>query len=488
MSLPTTSTRDAKETLWRKGLLARWKLHPGQLDLYNTFQDAKEKIIVWCCSRRFGKSRTALVIAIETCLRNPNFIVKYVAPQQKMVRTILKQEMRKITDDCPRDIMPKFFTQDNTWRFPNGSEIQMAGVDSGNHESLRGGNAHFCVVDEAGFCDDLKYTVGSVLLPTMLTTGGKMVLVSSAPLSKDHDFVTFMDTAKINKCFQKKIVDDIPFEFFPADERQTTFNASGGITSPTVRREYYCEIITDESRAIVPEFREVKDEIIKVWERPPFYDPYTSMDVGHKDLTAVLFSYFDFRNGKLIIEDEYCINGPQMTTDVLARDIKAKEVKLWQNAYGTGSIKPYLRVSDNNLILINDLHRMHSLSFIPTAKDNADAALNQMRMLIRAGKIIINPRCVNLLNHLENGTWNKARTSYERVIDDLGKQHHYDTIDALVYLIRNVNWNRNPYPIDYDFPKGDLYLNPDAGVEALNPFERHVKSIFSVKSSIKKRN
>lgn len=79
----------------------------------------------------------------------------------------------------------------------------------------------------------------------------------------------------------------------------------GGINTEAARRELFCEIIKDSHSSALPEFTpELEKEIVKEWPKPPHYDSYVSMDLGGKDLTAVLFAYYDFRADKVVIEDE----------------------------------------------------------------------------------------------------------------------------------------------------------------------------------------
>lgn len=484
-NLDKVSKREAITRLWEIGKIF-FKLDSTQRELYDTFHNAVNKTIVWACSRRLGKSYALCVLAIEQCLTKPNSIVKYVAPQQKMVKTIIRPIMRELIEDAPARLKPKYFTQDNIWRFPNGSEIQLSGTDNGNAENLRGSNADLCIVDEAGFCQDLEYLVNSILLPTMLTTNGKIILSSTPPLSSDHPFVEYMKDAQLKGSFIIKTIYDNPR--ISREQADAFIEESGGIESNTVQRELFCKILTDTERAVVPEFtEELAKEIVKVWPRPSYYHAYTAMDIAHKDLTVVLFAYHDFRNDKLIFEDEYVINGPEMTTDKLADEIKKKEKVLWKDPFGPSSFDPYLRVADNNLIMINDLQRLHNLSFIATAKDDADAAMNHMRMLIGSKKVIINPKCVTLIEHLRNATWNKQRKSFERGVDHLRRQHHYDAVDAAKYMIRNVFWNKNPFPLGYDVPKGDLFMTKEA-MENLNPFERSIRDIFTVKPGVRRKS
>src|SRR5882672_7768694 len=94
---PTTQlTRaDAVAKLWHMGILI-WKLDKVQKELYDTFQKSTYKTIVWNCSRRLGKSYALSCIAIEKCLQTPNTIVKFIAPTQKHVKSIIRPLLKEI--------------------------------------------------------------------------------------------------------------------------------------------------------------------------------------------------------------------------------------------------------------------------------------------------------------------------------------------------------------------------------------------------------
>ena len=130
--------------------------------------------------------------------------------------------------------------------------------------------------------------------------------------------------------------------------------------------------------------------------------------------------------------------------------LSEKEKKLWgdpSNPDPKSYKPPYIRVSDNNnLLLLNDLDTLHGLRFIPTRKDNKEAAVNQVKMKIADCDIIINPRCKVLIYHIKNAKWDKNRKSFVRSPD----AGHYDALDALIYLVRNIVLGKNPYPKGYN--------------------------------------
>lgn len=456
----------AREMLWRRGILT-FKLDVNQQELYRVYKDSnpKTKIVVWNCARGTGKSWALVAIAIEECLKNPKALVKYCCPKQKDAKEIVQPLFRDILEGCPEDIKPEYKTNEGAYIFPNGAKIQLSGLDGGRAESVRGGSAVLAIVDEAGAVlstrstssdrdSGLTYVIRSILLPAVTRTkeiNGKIILASTPPKKDTHPFVFFFRRAEINKAAVTRTIHANPR--MTKEMYETLAENMGGEKSVDFRREYLCEIISSEDSQVVPEFtQELRDRIIKQWERPAFFKSYVSMDLGAKDLTVVLFAYYDFKNGKVIIEDELVMPG-KFTTKSLADSIKLKEFMLFTHPISKEFQPPFKRVSDNNLIVINDMYELHQLLFEPTKKDDKDAALNNMRIMLAADKIIINPRCEALIRHLRDATWAKNRKTYDRSADN----GHYDAVDALSYLIRNIDFNSNPYPAGYGMPTGDNY-------------------------------
>lgn len=487
--------KQAIEKLWRLGNL-EWKLKGIQKEMRRAIIENPGKRATFLVSRRSGKSFTMCAVATETCIKTPNSIVKYVCPKQKMVKTIVNPIMRVILDDCPIDLRPEYKEADKVYRFPNGSEIQFAGSDGGNIENLRGGFSYLCLVDEAGFVDDLNYAVFSVLSPTTKTTGGKIVLASTPSREPDHEFMTdFVAPADADDTLVKYTIYDNPM-FNDEIIEETIQEYPQGDKDPQFRREYLCESAIDSEIMVIPEFtRELEKDIVRNIDMPPHFDVYISGDPAARDLTVLLFGYYDFLQSQLVIMDELVLGGGghDITTQDIADGIKRKEKLLFTNKL-TGEVKqPYMRIMDNNnLILVNDLYTEHGLHFIPTAKDNKEAQVNKTRMWLKRGKIIISPNCRNLRYHLKMARWettrNGTRKGFQRVkanSDGTLKANHCDALDALLYMVRNVDTNRNPYPADYFELSGSNIYFPN-GYETHE--SRQAKEIMHAICGIKKRN
>ena len=100
-----------------------------------------------------------------------------------------------------------------------------------------------------------------------------------------------------------------------------------------------------------------------------------------------------------------------------------------------------MRVVDAPAITIADMSAKGNI-WTACRKDDKQAALNRLRLSVANRELAINPRCKKLIAHLRYAIWNRARSSYARSAD----YGHFDGVDALVYLVRSVDWHRNPYP------------------------------------------
>jgi hypothetical protein len=474
--------KQAIRELWRRGALDYKRRDNQKLIRDFIYKDGRD-IITILASRRQGKSYELLVQAVELCMTKPDAIVKYICPRLKMVKTIVLPNMKTIIADCPPDMQPEFKENDKMYVFPNGSQIQFAGTDNGSHEALRGGSADLCIVDEAGFCDHLEYVVNSILAPTTDTTDGKVILISTPSKTSQHDFILkFVRPAEAAGTLLKLTIYDNP-SMSDAKIEQIAARFPSGFDDPQFKREYMCEIVNDDDAVVIPEFGKNKEAIVREWERPRFFDTYTSGDVGFKDLTVYLFAYWDFAKATLVIEDELVLSG--MTTEAVANGIREKELLNFYDKV-TNEAKPtYMRVMDNNLIMMNDLIVSHNLTFIATAKDNKEAQINQVRMMVGNKQIIINPKCVHLIYHIENCMWDKNHKAFTRLPDTPDfkvEGGHADALDALIYLVRNLVRSKNPYPKNWGMAMGDNIFQSQLAQEDGGGLASVVKKILNIKN------
>jgi hypothetical protein len=478
------SKKEIAAALWKRGDLT-YKFNAVQKILYSEFKKDKRRIIPILVSRQTGKTFLFFCMAVMDCLKKEFNVVKFLQPTQKELKKTARQIMRTILTDCPEALKPEWKESENIYIFKNGSEIQLAGSDGKRYDSLRGGSSVNCYVDEGGFCDDLYDAVFSVLRPTTITTKGNVFIASTPSKLMSHDFIQHfvkpsqaLGKLKIFTVHDNPMIDD--------EERQSIIDGyPGGEENTEYQREYLCKIIQDDSTVVLGEFSaEIQEACIRDVEIPPYYDIYTSMDIGFAHLTIVLFGYYDYLKASLIICGELVINGPKLTSKNLAIEIREKDKEFFSDEEGEVKL-PFLRVADNNNpILLNDLLIDESLYFQPTRKDNKDAQINQTKMMISKKQIIISPKCKHLIYHMINATWNKQRNDYKKIPDmtdsegKLIKGGHADGVDALIYLVRNLNKRKNPYPDEFDAAGNTFSSRPqNKNIE----IEKMFKTIMNMK-------
>lgn len=476
--------KEITDELWRRGELS-WMMHDVQKEMYNLYVNAEDRsTMVWLLSRQTGKSWCLAFIALTEAIKHPNSIVKLLTDTKLHVQSIFEPIFKEILESCPKEVAPEYVASKYTYYFPNGSQVQMAGTDAGHAEKLRGQKARVVLVDEAGFCNNLNYNVLSILMPTTTHTKGKMILASTPAEQPDHDFVQFIETAQMEGNLTKKTLWENPL--LTQEEKEAIVRKfPGGENNVQFRREYLCDIIRDETKTVIPEFDDdLIKEIVKEVPKPPFYTPYVAMDLGFKDLTVCLFGYYDFKTDTIVIEDEICKKGKDLKLNKFAEEITAKEQALWINLYTNEIITPEVRVSDIDLIVIQEINRASygQLNFIPVTKEPGYKLplINKIRVMLQSGKVIINPRCTTLVRHLKNARWKDASTkdTFARSPDD----GHYDAVDAMIYLIKSIAYNKNPYPRNYGVNQSTIYYPPNAPQQTQQTTVDIYKSIFGKKS------
>ncbi len=435
---------EALRQAWEEGVLD-YKLRPHQAKLYDFIADNQEHTVktqlkkLAKCSRRFGKTYTVLTYLNELARRFPGIRMRYAAPTEKSLKAYVKPNMRIILGDCPKDLKPKFNTQESVYLWDNESELWLAGTDKEHAEKLRGPGTDIGVVDEAGSMSNLKYVVNDILLPSTMDNDGRIIIISTPPKTPGHDFTLMCNEAEALGGLFTATVWENSWLMSRPDKLQEYIEASGGLESSTWKREYECKDVVDEVVAVVHEAsnEELMKEIVSPFERPAYFNSMTTMDPGFSPShTGILFGYVDFNRGLLVIEDE--IDMLRMRTDIMAERIKAKEHELGY-PHKTGK---HMRWSDIEPRLLQDLDVMHQLSFAATSKDVLVAMVNHLRVLMSQKRLRIHPRCKSLIAQLKSATWNDAKTGF-----DFSTQFgHYDLLSALIYMTRNADWQGNPYP------------------------------------------
>lgn len=419
--------REAKEQLWLRGNL-QWKLHAGQTLIDEAYQAIEGKLFVGLCSRRYGKTYWSVVKALEKAIKTPKARIKICSQYQKDIEEIITPIINDVMSDIPGKLKPSFNSSKKKFKFKNGSEIALVGLDK-NPNGLRGQYISLVVIDEAFLIDNLNYLYSSVIIPaTMYQEDAKVIMISTPGLSTDCDFFQMCSKSQVENAFVKFTIHDNPM----VNPAMIAEFQKECLTESDFKREYLCEWVTDTNFQIIPEWKPEFVQEVTHDDLTKYYRRYISFDIGVVDKTAFIYGYYDWKNQKLVIEHESELQGKDVTTSNINTQLEVYE------SYK----KPFRTVADNNnLILLQDLNSAYGKSVVGTSKDLLIAMVSDLRILIKEGRLVVSPSCKQLINQLENGLWDNNKKAFRRT-----KQHHQDHLAALIYLVRNLSEHDNPIP------------------------------------------
>jgi len=458
----------ATATLWRNGDFTDLLLNEYQQDMLRSYDESDYVMHFLLSSRRIGKTWVECTIALRQCMSKPNSRVLFLSTTTEQVEEICDQTFSLLLESCPAELKPEYQKKSHKYIFPNGSEIRVKGLDKSGGDAIRGVKAHLIIFDEACFMRGLNNIIDSVVMPMVIATKGRILFGSTPPSTPGHDSIDIIRKCEQQNALMKKDVMVALGVLYDQKQIDEFIRQAGGIDSSVCRREYFCEIVTEADLAVFPACTEgAMKEIVVARERPSYaVDIYTSMDIGWRDFTVILFGYYDYPRATLVIEDEVVIKKNEATTDLIAASVKSKEKVLW------GAQKPKKRVCDTDPRMIGDLRKLSGIRFTATKKDKKHAQINNTNLMFINREIEINPRCKILIDHCKYGVWKENFNEYQRT----KAMGHFDAIDALVYLVRNINRNSNP--IQEDAYSSAHYVDHDVFTEKETKVSK-INNIFS---------
>lgn len=504
--------REARAELWRRREvwpLLELYLDRDQLEDIRRFMEGGDAVrgrlpsADWCddISRQRGKSWKWTVFAVVWCHCHPAQAVKYLAQYGTSVRGIIAPTIATLIEDMPREYRPRSKglesigedKVDHKWHFPHPgrgeSVLHAAGANNQHYKALRGPWASLLIQDECGFYDDFE-GVQRALRPMLITRKGAGVYSTTPPESPAHPYEVTCQALKAAGRYVHRTIHNHP--------RLTAEEVDGilmneakrlGMTlaqfkrTTYYRREFLCLHVTEETKAVVPEWNEVledggeegrtlADVLVREVPRPRLCDTYSSFDFGFtRHPSAGLFAFWDYENARLVVEDE---TPPlyRTRTDKLALAYREKCRELWPLSgpppfleavpappdvdVKTSEVRdpggfwlPYLAVGDKGgrgAEVLVELAKDHALHWAGAVKEtDLEIMVNDLRRLVGAGKLVVHPRCTHLRKQLATGLWaDKMKTDFAE--DSTG---HLDHLAALVYLVRAVDRQRNPYPLGF---------------------------------------
>jgi hypothetical protein len=403
--------------------------------------------VYWECTRRLGKSSELLAMFTEHCLQIPGWRAGFFAPVKDGLKDYIDPIIEETLRDCPEDVRPFYNGSRFILEFKNGAVIVFRASNNKQHRIRRGQEFHEVGVDEGRDVDELDVLIDSVLMPALFNNAGYMYLSSSPADTRSHPLYRYRQQAEAEgwmirlTMWDANRMDPLVYPLHRIEEwRRETLKSIDG--QDKWEREYECKWVVNKSRAAVPEWQSVYAVDTARDPYYSFYHHYVAIDWGYRDFTAIGFATYLWRSAKLQVEAELAFSGTDVRSDRIAQAISSHADKLWGRGWTANKM-----VSDSaDPILINELNQHAHMSFVPVQKaDTLDAMLQQFRMLVHRGQILVSPRCPLTLHGLANGVWDPKRQKLDQDVF----ARHFDHLMQLVYMTRMLDMNTNPIPADY---------------------------------------
>lgn len=415
---------------WFRGELD-WLLHETQLKIDRAVNSTERSEVCVFSSRQLGKSYWASVYAVRYCLRNPNSIVRIMAPTLKQVSDIVNDNIIPITRSAPPGLI-KRRKSEYRWDIGDGSQLRLGSLERSNVEMNRGGNAKLIILEEGGSVasDDYEYAIRSVVGPQLLRSGGKLVHVTTPSIDPLH----FIHRDIVPKCRLSQTL----FTYTVFDNPQLTEEQiekakelCGGDHTTAWKREYLAQIVRDEQTSICPHVG--RSHFIKV-QRPQHVVPIVAGDWGGvRDNTVMLLMGYDFERDKVQVYRERWWKSSTPTNIIVDGCLEME-----REVFGAEVTTRWVDVPGQIQI---DLNKFFNFAVMIPQKTDWTAAVNSTQLLFSRNQIEIDESCEFLRTTLESGQFNSRRTDFDRT-DSLG---HCDAFAALMYGQRMLS-RQNPWP------------------------------------------
>ena len=409
----------ARRILFARGDLS-YMLRPYQATLRDHMRTTRSSIVVTASHRGSRKTTTGLVFLVEECVRRPGISTKFFSASTKQVRSIVQPIMRLILRYAPDEARPRFDATSQAYFFPNGSVLELFGADT-NADSALGTSTHIALLDEAARFTDLPYTVNSLLLPRVILVGGKIILASTPAVTPSHPFTAFMRGADAEGHLFRLTVDENPY--LSPETIEAMARSMGGRHTTEFRREALCEVVTESTRAVLPE----------LITRPlgecggPYGNENWYVAVGPAGAAVGVAARFRSDGGVDIVDERFMVN---VTPKILAASLPPAPLTK------TMASKTFLTdtlVRENRAIQTQELPGTDLRDWLGASRD-----------MCAEGGLFVSPGCPVTRRHLSDAVWDTTGKKF----DSSGDGAFFEAVLAVNSAVRDefltrkgkINW------------------------------------------------
>lgn len=427
--------------------------------------------MVALCSRKIGKTWWATYVANKVGRGKRNAIIRFAFPTKEQGKTIIVPLFEEFQETCPPDLRwVNREAQDGCWYLPHtNARLYLAGSDTADQiDRLRGPRSDVTLLDEFTFFHcHLRRLITGVLMPQLLSSGGNMLCTGTPPESLDHESVQYIEGARKQKRLIVKTIFDNPrltrddlrlicAEAHPEGTNDEEIEAilDGKVKgSPEWRREFKCEMVSDDESRVTPEFDD-KKHVGRI-EEPRYCTRYVFIDPGYaKDFFAATFCILDFAAQRLGVLREY-VSRKKPTDEIHAELIEIEKELGWHENRVDGPPSIRRLMENSNPQQRRDFAAKGYATGLVPKSPGKGVLVVPLKNALHAGRVVVDPRCENLIAQLLHGIWtDTTKADFKRG----DKQGHLDLLDALATGIRMVDWKKNPAPAGEYLEPGHVYV------------------------------
>lgn len=385
-------------------------LAPHQEEIYALMQKHREVVVQK--TRQIGLSTFIRAFGLWRQLFVPNTRDVYITAGDKAVKDTIYAISQMYNSINPAFRLPLDITANKIENRTIGSVLN---IYTDTPKTARGSTCDWAFIDEIDWYKDVELTLSSVLPAT------KKRIYFSTP-QKENGY--FHKLCLSHPVVLKRDIYDMANEgWFGSKYKQEWIEHTlAGKSRQLIAKEYLCQFKGIVENTII-ELPEENIQSLHNTNKPFVF----SMDVGWENNSVVL--YAAIVNNKLHVYDE----ADYKRTNIydIAKDIKKKPYKLIYGICDSSGKRPEMttisKINSVYKVLRDELGKK-----IYTHKlNNKLEMVEQLQRAIYRGNLLIDPKCVKLIEVIQNYAWKDGRIPHI--------SPYCDYLDALVYLV--VNWN-----------------------------------------------
>jgi hypothetical protein len=387
-------------------------LNGPQLAMLNAINCPKYRFLVAAVGRRIGKTTISNIIAqLVTLVPNSHALI--MSPNYSL-STISFEEQRKLIKlfdlEVVRDNM-----KDRVLELANGSTVRMGSVSQVN--SVVGRSYTVILFDEAALTSDGQEAFEIALRPTLDKPNSKAIFIST-PRGRMNWFAGYFNNGfSDSPSFNKWVSVHASYHENPRVSLEDIEEARATMANGKFEQEYLASFSSFEGQI----YKFDTDKFSYVLEDTSAFEFFMGIDIGFKDATAMIVLGY---NGEVFYAvDEY--QESQKTTNEYALACKELESKYDVQMIFIDSAAAQTR---------HDWAMNFDISTINATKSVLDGVA-YVQMTIEQEKLIVNPKCKNLLATLDQYRWSDKESVTEKPVHDKFS-HMADALRYALYTFR----------------------------------------------------